>query len=79
MTTDWDSLLPADDVKVSVTNWTNKFMKIMFQNKRESVPWLTKATLPWAYMAADKNHLHNHDTVEVCLQLLGKILSDFYL
>ena len=47
--TDWDNLLPAEDVDLAAINWNNKFMDIMQTcipqqtlRKRRNVPWLTK-------------------------------------
>ena len=46
--TDWESLLPEEDINLAGTNWHNKFLDIMsacFPQqtlKRRNVPWLTK-------------------------------------
>ena len=46
--TDWESLLPEEDINLAATNWHNKFLDIMsacFPQqtlKRRNVPWLTK-------------------------------------
>ena len=47
--TDWDALLPEDDVDLAAANWNNKFMDIMSTcipqqslSRKRNVPWLTK-------------------------------------
>ena len=47
--TDWDSLLPEEDIDTAATNWHRKFMDIISTcipqqtlKRRRNVPWLTK-------------------------------------
>ena len=47
--TDWDSLLPEEDIDVAASNWHRKFMDIISTcipqqtvKSRRNVPWLTK-------------------------------------
>jgi len=47
--TDWESLLPEEDINLVATNWHNKFLDIMSAcipqqtlKRRRNVPWLTK-------------------------------------
>ena len=47
--TDWDSLLPEEDIDVAASNWHRKFMDIISMcipqqtvKSRRNVPWLTK-------------------------------------
>ena len=47
--TDWDSLLPEEDIDVAASNWHRKFMDIISTcipqqtvKSRKNVPWLTK-------------------------------------
>jgi len=47
--TDWESLLPEEDINLAATNWHNKFLDIMSAcipqqtlKRRRNVPWLTK-------------------------------------
>ena len=47
--TDWDSLLPEEDIDTAATNWHRKFMDVISicipqqtLKGRRNVPWLTK-------------------------------------
>ena len=43
--TDWDSLLPEEDIDTTAANWHRKFMDVIPQQKlkgRRNVLWLTK-------------------------------------
>ena len=44
--TDWDSLLPSDDIDLATTNWHNTFIEACISQqtlkKKRNVPWLNK-------------------------------------